>query len=415
MLASYVLDEYPAYQIWLERSLYNSRQMGSACGSVWDEIHPLTHRRRAFSAQYCIILLVEFSTRMCHDPRDRIYALNRILGLEPFDDLRPNYNIAAAEVFERMTKKCLTQHGPQHKNTVPSLAVVLALAGLKSDVDNDNSLPSWVIDFHHLTNRSRAKALDYRACRMAQFKQDNLAFACIAPPTPANHITVRAYCFGTVVDVNDTPSCPRAYPEADSQSCHEPCSCFAHMMSTNKQASSHQQSLVLALIEWYCRCRSYAKSGMDSNNFEREFNRLLCCNDPDFSYYTRKLFSLDSFVKCATLLDSESAFHSIADLDNEVMFDALQPFLEYQSHPCFDRDRNLCRIRFRKRDYVAWVPKKTVPGDEICIFNGAPYPFVVREAEPGIYKLLGDAYIQGIIEDEVMAAKPADAQWLTLC
>jgi hypothetical protein len=36
---------------------------------------------------------LRYSDRRCHDPRDRVYALRRILGLERFDELRPDYQL----------------------------------------------------------------------------------------------------------------------------------------------------------------------------------------------------------------------------------------------------------------------------------------------------------------------------------
>lgn len=52
-----------------------------------------------------------FSTRLCSDPRDRVYAIPSCLRLEHVDALRPNYSISAEECFRRLTYTMLQENG----------------------------------------------------------------------------------------------------------------------------------------------------------------------------------------------------------------------------------------------------------------------------------------------------------------
>jgi hypothetical protein len=61
--------------------------------------------------------------------------------------------------------------------------------------------------------------------------------------------------------------------------------------------------------------------------------------------------------------------------------------------------RTFCATRGR---YIGWVPFASIDGDLICIFEGAQVPYVLRPAEDGTYRILGDCYIHGIMEGQAM-------------
>jgi hypothetical protein len=50
----------------------------------------------------------------------------------------------------------------------------------------------------------------------------------------------------------------------------------------------------------------------------------------------------------------------------------------------------------------AWVPELAECGDEVCIVSGARIPFVVRRCQ-GNYRLVGECWVQGIMEGEMFA------------
>jgi hypothetical protein len=60
------------------------------------------------------------------------------------------------------------------------------------------------------------------------------------------------------------------------------------------------------------------------------------------------------------------------------------------------------RTFFVTRDgYYGLGPWLTKPGDECHIINGTRVPFVLRQAEGGMVKLLGESYVHGIMHGEV--------------
>jgi hypothetical protein len=62
------------------------------------------------------------------------------------------------------------------------------------------------------------------------------------------------------------------------------------------------------------------------------------------------------------------------------------------------------RVPFRSagKGYVGLGPKEVKPGDIICLFSGSYLPHVIRATEGGRYELIGEAYVHGIMDGELM-------------
>lgn len=81
----------------------------------------------------------------------------------------------------------------------------------------------------------------------------------------------------------------------------------------------------------------------------------------------------------------------------------------------FQNAANYRSFGVTKRGYMAMVPAVSVRGDRIAIFCGGNVPFVTREAshEPAEYKLIGEAYVHGIMDGEVF--KETEPKIETIC
>ncbi|KAI4276199.1 MAG: hypothetical protein LQ337_002666 [Flavoplaca oasis] len=62
------------------------------------------------------------------------------------------------------------------------------------------------------------------------------------------------------------------------------------------------------------------------------------------------------------------------------------------------RNRKFC---ITKKRYMGWCPFETEPGDRICILFGGQTPYIVRKQGAG-YRFLGEAYIHGVMNGEVL-------------
>ena len=78
-------------------------------------------------------------------------------------------------------------------------------------------------------------------------------------------------------------------------------------------------------------------------------------------------------------------------------------------------ENNLQRKAFcTQRGYKGLVPVGAEVGDLLCVFLGADLPSVVRKVEGGRYRLVGEAYIQGNMDGELMEVD-GDTVALELC
>ena len=65
-----------------------------------------------------------------------------------------------------------------------------------------------------------------------------------------------------------------------------------------------------------------------------------------------------------------------------------------------ERKKPMC-IAITKLGRLGWVPNITVCGDAAAITANA-IPLILREVEEGFYKLVGNAYMHGIMDGEAV-------------
>ncbi|KAK2058240.1 heterokaryon incompatibility protein [Colletotrichum caudatum] len=54
------------------------------------------------------------------------------------------------------------------------------------------------------------------------------------------------------------------------------------------------------------------------------------------------------------------------------------------------------------RHYVGLAPMHALPGDKVVIFLGGKTPYVIRETDDGLYEVVGEAYVHGVMYGEFM-------------
>ena len=67
--------------------------------------------------------------------------------------------------------------------------------------------------------------------------------------------------------------------------------------------------------------------------------------------------------------------------------------------------------------HVGWVSRFANEGDQICIFRGSRFPFVIRRVGPchsRRYRLRGDCYIHGLMEENLFKIAKADVETIKL-
>jgi hypothetical protein len=83
-----------------------------------------------------------------------------------------------------------------------------------------------------------------------------------------------------------------------------------------------------------------------------------------------------------------------------------------RARPMRCRDR---RIAYTARGRLALVPVVAKVGDMCCIVQGLDYPVIIRPASDETFKFAGDAYVNGVIEGELMGSDSCQTpEWKTI-
>ena len=77
-------------------------------------------------------------------------------------------------------------------------------------------------------------------------------------------------------------------------------------------------------------------------------------------------------------------------------------------------NRNFC---ITQSGHVAWVSLYAKEGDEICVFRGSRFPFVIRKSTPchsKKYRLRGDCYMHGLMSEDLFEKARGDVEIIKL-
>lgn len=89
---------------------------------------------------------------------------------------------------------------------------------------------------------------------------------------------------------------------------------------------------------------------------------------------------------------------SLPDIDDEEFWD-LNIAQFYVQMWCLAWERR----PFTMLNYIGLGPTEAIAGDFVCIVYGSDVPYIVRRRRNGTFRLIGEAYVDGIMDGEVMA------------
>ncbi|KAF2965672.1 hypothetical protein GQX73_g7874 [Xylaria multiplex] len=284
----------------------------------------------------------------CQDPKDKIYGvLNMLDPADPASRIIPDYSLSTVAIYRELVMRSIADSDSLH---------LLAFAGLERSLPD---LPSWVPDWS--TQRPDATLKGYF----------NAGGFLLSQATSINSQTLKVS--GVVVSRIATISSLGYQGERGG----------SLMQAKIRQAfPSSQKSLdaygsSVALVEAYCR--------------------VLCCDN-----FTDKLFP-NQGASQGSLSFNEAMVALSAILDNEiangsVLSGATRRFLQAIFAPF---SRKLCTS---EQGYLGLVPRLAEIGDILCILPGCTNSIVLRPTigRAGYYELVGDAYLDGVMNGEAL-------------
>ncbi|KAK5123142.1 hypothetical protein LTR85_003340 [Meristemomyces frigidus] len=306
---------------------------------------------------------------------DRVYGIASMTSSREYASLNPNYLISCEEQFLQTAVYILTIEKSTWKTTAstkctcPSFVLAIAAAQHRS---KSEAMPSWVPDFasseplwpvkqDHYVEYSRKYSAGGKGQAAKFDPKYNVGFPrCLQ-------------LSGILISKLDAIL-------ADSQppiQCARPSHC----------EDVYWHYIKKKLVPWYNRCRDFGR-----------------CDLADFKKFLHQGEDVGRKLAGPTLTQframvPRTACSSGDAVDVNRTFADLGVFIAWSQGIVhrFDCRRVMTRSSDR---HVGWVPEAAKEGDEVLLVQGAPFPFVVRRLASGRYKVVGDAYIDGIMHGE---------------
>lgn len=387
--------------------LNHGNQVGYATGFAAPEVHS-TRRfhvlymradRHARQTQRLADLLSNHKKFDAADPRDKVYAM---MHLPPFrreyPGLVPDYRLAntTADVYADVALRLLSS-SPRD----PFLVLTMVDASGSGGGEEDYRLPSWVPRWHRADKRSGVSSMWYQFMSAAVTPDAQAAKHITQIPGPGRVLRVRGLSFDIVHDVCGLeswgprlPSTPRiplftpAEPWAPYDLTSPPYASKPDVVAAYSMALTASCRAYEGFYAIRCAPENYAHHAADFVAWLTWIRTLQRTpqNTPHQNFYPPGLYSPDQ----PTLIDTAEAELTDMSLRYSLM--------TYN----YNMGRSLVRT---SRGYLGTAPNDVQKGDVVCIFMGAAVPFILRprDAVDGGYTLIGDAYIHGIMDGELVS------------
>lgn len=326
-------------------------------------------------------LMVEHTlARSATDPRDKIYAILGLINCGP--RLSPDYSLSCKKVYIAAFRAMLEYFG--------DLRVYNHLQD--SHLDREKELPSWVPDFMALTTgtihsmtfingaspndpiESQAVSPLYSA---ASVRQDKLTKSRMDFQKDGSRLVLK----GIPVDKLNAVGKVAA----------------GNSDTMPKRSEAAQESFKDIIIQWRSLIDENTGSYITGGSFKEAFWRTITLDCKVVEYHQgltlrdnprdrrRRLDRADKLVPPQSL---ESEEKLIEALDRQA---ALAEGAQYSR-----------RFFTTEKGYMGIGPSVAQTRDIICVLFGGEVPFVLRPVGNGRYKMVGQCYMHGIMDGEVI-------------
>lgn len=323
------------------------------------------------------LLLKEGSGVKCSNPRDLVYSL---LGMvdDNREDLKVDYNLPVLTLFVKVTRHIIERH----KN--------LAILATIEDEQMTDGLPSWTPDW---TVGTFVHCMDIDSAMRKSYYNASKGYVHSAQPCRYFlHLAVNGKIVDVVQEVLDHnfDNFHNDFPFEDLVRRFPVKKVFKSLQSylDRKSYSQPQHRTMLAAVV-RCLIGGHVKSWDDLLVLHRlppevDIAELI------LDYSDHLLHSEDTGSSQYPASWKGKTFKESTELQ------VLTTRLGIQSNICAKR-----RIVFNDSYPIGLAPRKTLPGDLICILHGATVPCVLRP-DGDYFKWIGNAYIDAIMQGEAV-------------
>jgi hypothetical protein len=306
------------------------------------------------------------------DPRDQVFALLGLQSNPSNTGIEVDYTIPCEELYRRVTSHCATDSG---------IFVLLSRAGLHRQT-GEIQLPSWVVDWNYASLHSPANV--FHGCFNQGYKAALSTESAFTISTDQKVLSILGIEFDTVQLV--------------AQKCFEP-QISTELQGTWEGLTTQMKHERNVFSEWdgIVYTSDTYPTGQQTSTL---YCHLLSCGR------IKNIGSadiLDAYNATRYVYKHVEEFcaksHQGWDYEGMVrpVEENMKRYLEIFN--LMTANKRLCRS---SKGYLGWVNHGTVAGDLVCIFHGAQVFYILRPQSRDSYKLVGECYLHGIMDGEVM-------------
>lgn len=313
---------------------------------------------------------------------DKVYGVLGLVCKEDAEGIPVDYGIEAADLYQRIAETELWKTGLE-------ILYHCANSGDSSTV----GCPSWTPDWSQPCYHTSYAKLGYKSSAAGASKA---RFRVVG-----DTLTVK----GRIVDSIQAVELLRAIPTRFDPKINEPTDREAAIPAAPEMKPGEENTLVPA------DGKTDAEMNNNVLNHRSWFPNVMRIAFPDNVITAESYEVLWRTCCCNKTTDGDipgvDFADSFGDWTKAMMGLKLRDFEEFQrkARRFMESFMLYCDNRrfFRCKDgMLGWGPDQVREGDAICVLDGASVPFVLRPVEGGRFKVVGDAYVSGIMDGEAM-------------
>ncbi|KAK0638428.1 Heterokaryon incompatibility protein 6 [Lasiodiplodia hormozganensis] len=362
---------------WLEESFDGQRSGGRAVG--WKSMKVLSVEREHYYSLDGKLSLFSLltSTRNARsaDPRDKVYGLFGICKRPGYLKVSYDESVTAADVYFTATLQCVT-------------ADVLYFFPMLCCVDHEPrpGLPSWVPDW---SSSRQTSSLGFSTSSAGIYHESGTWKPCFSYCPEGRELLVPGKIFDVIKDLGEVCTVPESAIEG-SLSANQWLTPWVHLA---EQCLPYPSGCKLFEAFWHTLVAGKDGEGRQKapGSFEEIFSLLL-----DESTGKHPTFADQTYSK-RQLRPPGKGKLELANLKTRA------PAKTYQEiRSAVRRATRNRRLGVTEKKYLCLLPRHSKVGDIVCVFVGCHVPFVIRGTGSGRYQLVGECYVHGIMDGEVM-------------
>jgi hypothetical protein len=316
-----------------------------------------------------------------------VFAIQRLAMGDNTHLIPPDYGLPIKDLWGRVATIELTRRSYWNLNSNvvrPSPIQVLALAGVQRKWDSADE-PSWVPDLGNLTDECLRKHTWYEHMSVEN-RAGGHSYINASVNSTIHLLEIGSLSIGIVESICMDTQYPAMLHEEDT---------FRGAKDAFWNQVEH------TVFPWFMKCAELASSRANLDiSHGISLLRLMFHDDnatPEtwLNEYPISILAIRAFERW------QETTHRVvrSTIDPAFVKKVFNMLLTRTNY--FSTDIDGTRVlASTSAGHIGWIPEGSEPGDVVMLLQGSPFPFILRRRPDGYYSVIGDAYIQGVMQGE---------------